>query len=234
MNLSARKPLEQYLTHDMAVETWDGFTFIARAGTLDLYAIAVSEIFELENWFKPLAKGVVIDVGAYIGTYTVRAMRTADLVVAIEPLPPNFKALQKNVRLNSHIQRGKVVLVNKAVAEAKKSQQIFVPVESGLYRAESARLKPPRENYYSYMISADTLDGILSELSVEEVDLLKIDTEGYVSESLLGMLSTLRKTRWLFIELWKRDMPVVKALRDLGFRLKDHHGDNFLFKNEGL
>jgi tRNA1(Val) A37 N6-methylase TrmN6 len=130
--------------HDIVVETWDDFKFIARAKTLDLYAIVVSEVFELENWFNPLAKGVVIDVGAYIGTYTIRAMRTADLVIAIEPLPPNFKTLQKNVELNSHLQRGEVVLVNKAVAERKKELRIFMPAESGLYRAETASLKLPR------------------------------------------------------------------------------------------
>jgi len=231
----SRKPFEQHLMYDMVVKTWDGFIFIARAGTLDLYAIALSEVFELENWFKPLAKGVVIDVGAYIGTYTVRAMRTADLVVAIEPLPPNLGTLQKNVELNGRSQRAEVVLVNKAVAEGKKELRIFVPAESRLYRLNAASLKPLKGEFCSsYTISADTLDSIVSEFGVEKVHLLKIDIEGYASESLLGMLDTLKKTRWLFIELWERDIPVVKVLRNLGFRLKDCHGDNFLFKNEGL
>jgi len=35
----------------------------------DLYAITLEEVFVLENWFKPLAKGVVVDVGTYIGKY---------------------------------------------------------------------------------------------------------------------------------------------------------------------
>jgi hypothetical protein len=71
----------------MIVKTWDGFLFMVRAGTPDLYTVAVAERYELEKWFKPLAKGVVVDVGSYIGTYTVRALKTAaDLVVAVEPL----------------------------------------------------------------------------------------------------------------------------------------------------
>jgi hypothetical protein len=90
-----------YLRKGIIVRSWDGFLFYARPRTSDLYAICCEEVYELENWFKPHAKGVVVDVGAYIGTYTVRAMRTAKLVIAIEPLPINYKALQVNIKLIS-------------------------------------------------------------------------------------------------------------------------------------
>jgi hypothetical protein len=64
--------------------------------------------------------------------------------------------------------------------------------------------------------------------------MLKIDIEGYVLKSLLGMLNTLKRTSWLLIELWEQDMPAVKELKGLGFRLKARHGANFLFKNEDV
>jgi hypothetical protein len=57
------------------VRTCEDFLFYARSRTTDLYAICCEEVYELENWFKPRAKDAVIDVGAYIGTYTVRAMK---------------------------------------------------------------------------------------------------------------------------------------------------------------
>jgi FkbM family methyltransferase len=219
----------------MVVKTWDGFIFIARARTPDLYAIAVEEVFELENWFKPLAKGVVVDVGAYIGTYTVRAMRTADLVVAIEPFPPNFVALQKNVELNGLLQRAETVLVNKAVADERGRTRISASLKSGYMETTTARLgATPKEECVSYMVDIDTLDNILSELGIDKVDMLKIDIEGYVLKSLLGMLNTLKRTSWLLIELWEQDMPAVKELKGLGFRLKARHGANFLFKNEDV
>jgi FkbM family methyltransferase len=228
-----RKPFESYLKCNLVVKTQDDFLFIARAGTQDLYTIAVAERFELKNWFKPLAKGVVVDVGAYIGTYTVRAMRTADLVIAIEPLPSNFKVLQKNVELNSHMQRGDVILVNKAIAEKKKDTQIFIPIESNYIETTTARLGTiPRKKYLSYIISVDTLDNILNELGIEKIDLLKIDIEGYVLKSLPGMVNTLKRTQWLFIELLGQDILCVSTLRKIGFHLKALRGKNFLFKNE--
>ena len=91
-------PLEYHLSRNKIVKTWDGFLFFVRARSPDLYATAIAERYELEKWFKPLAKGVVVDVGAYIGTYAVRACKSADLVIAIEPVPFNFASLAVNVK----------------------------------------------------------------------------------------------------------------------------------------
>jgi len=57
----------------MIVKSWDNFLFYIRPRTSDLYAVCCEEVYELENWFKPFVKGIVVDVDAYIGTYTVRA-----------------------------------------------------------------------------------------------------------------------------------------------------------------
>jgi FkbM family methyltransferase len=228
-----RKPLESYLKSDMLVKTWDDFLFIARAGTPDLYTIAVAERFEIENWFKPLARGTIVDVGAYIGTYTVRGMRSADVVIAIEPLPLNFRALKKNVELNTSAKRGKVILMNKAIADKKKDVYIFVPIEHCYIGASAARASTtPKGEYLSYIVEADTLDNILDDLGIESVNLLKIDIEGQVLECLPGMMTTLKRTRWLFIELLGRDILCVDTLRKIGFRIKAQHGTNFLFENE--
>jgi hypothetical protein len=83
-------------------------------------------------------------------------------------------------------------------------------------------------------VSADTLDNLLDGLGVERVDLLKIDIEGYVLESVSGMMETLKKTRWLFIELLGRDRSVIRILKNLNFSLRARHGYNFLFKNESI
>jgi hypothetical protein len=64
--------------------------------------------------------------------------------------------------------------------------------------------------------------------------MLKIDVEGYVFKSLPGMVESLRRTRWLFIELMGSDLQSVTVLRRLGFKLWSRHGANFLFKNENI
>ena len=228
-----RKPLESHLRCNMIVKTWDGFLFMVRARTPDLYTVAVAERYELENWFKPYAKGVVADVGAYIGTYTVRAMHTADLVIAIEPLPLNYKALQINVELNDRRRKAEIISINKAVAETKGKTRIFLPIEFKYIGSSIARLeRPSKQSFIEFDVEIDTLDNTINKLGVGRIDLMKIDVEGYVSKAFPGMVESLKKTKWLIVELWKRDLPVIHALKQLGFRLVDRYSENFLFKNE--
>jgi FkbM family methyltransferase len=175
-------------------------------------------------------------VGAYIGTYTVRAMHTADLVIAIEPLPINFKALQINVALNAHKRRAKVILVNKAIAERRKETKMFVSIQDKCIGAETARLQSAsgeKERLIGIDVNADTLDNIILEhLGIDEISLLKIDIEGYVLKALPGMVNSLKKTKILFIELLDEDLPAIHTLKQLGFKLKSRHGKNFLFVKE--
>jgi FkbM family methyltransferase len=228
-----QKPLESYLRCNMIVKTWDGFLFMVRARTPDLYTVAVAERYELENWFKPYAKGVVADVGAYIGTYTVRAMHTADLVIAIEPLPLNYKALQINVELNDRRRKAEIISINKAVAETKGKTRIFLPIEFKYIGSSIARLeRPSKQSFIEFDVEIDTLDNTINKLGVGRIDLMKIDIEGYVSKALPGMVESLKKTKWLIVELWKRDLPVIRMFKHLGFRLVDRYSGNFLFKNE--
>ena len=77
----------------------------------------------------------------------------------------------------------------------------------------------------------DTLDNILNKLGIGRIDLMKIDIEGYVYKAFPGMIESLKKTKWLIVELWERDLPIIHALKQLGFRLVDRHGANFLFEN---
>jgi hypothetical protein len=41
------------------------------------------------------------------------------------------------------------------------------------------------------------------------------------------MIESLKKSKWLVVELWKRDLPVIDALKQLGFCLVDRYGANF-------
>jgi len=221
-----------YLKNGIVVRSWDGYLFYARPRTSDLYAICCEEVYELKNWFKPHAKGVVVDVGAYIGTYTVRAMYSADLVIAIEPLPYNFRILQTNIRLNLHKQKAKTILINKAVAEKRGSAKIFVPIANQCIGTEIAGLEPnfnDRRKTLHFNIDIDTLDNVLQELNIDKVDFLKIDIESYSRKALLGMIDTLKKTKRLFIELMGEDTMIVRILKQLGFKLNARHGKNFLF-----
>lgn len=232
-NFLSPKRLEEYLERSIVVRHRYGPYFLIRPNTPDLYHIAIEESYELKKWFLPLAKGVVVDVGAYIGKYTVFACGSAERVVAIEPLPLNFLSLQANVELNNY--KKQVVLVNSAIGKVKGKARMYIPLlgihQLGLEAAYIAHDVRKEECKQSLIVPMNTLDGIIEDLGIQRVDFMKIDIEGHVMNSLPGMLNTLKKTRWLFVELLGGDISACKQLKALGFSLKARHGKNFLFKN---
>ncbi|MEM3906072.1 MAG: FkbM family methyltransferase [Nitrososphaerota archaeon] len=211
LRLGERKgPLEYHISRNKIVKTWDGFLFFARARSPDIYATAVAERYELEKWFKPLAKGVQVDVGEYIGTCTMMVCKSVDLDVRIEPHPSNFAVFVVNVELNDC---SNAVLVNKAVGMFEDQLLMFVLIKNHYISFSTASLKQRSEEHLEIKVKVGSLDSILRKLGVSQINLLKIDIEGYITESLLGVLDTLKKTRNLFIELSKRGMTAYKTLK---------------------
>ncbi|MGB9831389.1 MAG: FkbM family methyltransferase, partial [Fervidicoccus fontis] len=229
INFRSPRRLEEYLGKSVIVRHRYGPYFLVRANTSNLFHVALEEDYELRTWFLPLAKGIVVDVGAYIGKYTVFACKKEEVerVIAIEPLPSNFLSLMANVKLNDCY--NKVVLVNSAVSRSKGYAEMCIPIggvsQLGLETAHI--IKRSTKCKLKYVVVTNTLDDITEGL--ERIDFLKIDIEGHVMEALPGMMNALSKTKYLFIELLGRDVKAGSVFMQLGFRLKDRHGNNFLF-----
>lgn len=235
--LSKTPRLEAGLSEPILVRTSDGYKFFVRPHTPDLYTVCCSEVYEIRKWFRSLARGIVVDVGAYIGTYTIRACKTSEKVIAIEPLPQNFVVLKKNIELNSC--SSKVILVNKAVGFTKRVAYMYVPHIRTHYdysRATlGAELRGLSEEFVRVPVAEDLLDNILSSLGIERVDFMKVDIEGYLIQAFPGMVESLMKTRYLFVEIPRTQLiEVHRQLKQLGFRLLDSHDMNYLYVNQRL
>lgn len=88
--------------------------FMIRVGSV-VYAVRDFEDFMILNpdfepfmsaWFQPRKRDVFVDIGSHVGKYAVATAKVVGeegLVVAVEPHPETFKALQRNVKLN-HLQ----------------------------------------------------------------------------------------------------------------------------------
>ncbi len=174
---------------------------------------------------------VFVDVGAYMGLYTIWACRRAKLVVTVEPNPWALAYLRANIALN---RCDNVKLVPKALSDKKGCVELRVPRprEEGLVPS-SPSIVWDFEDAIRLSVESDTLDNVLSELGVGEVDLLKVDVEGAEGLVVKGAQETLRRTRAVLIEIWPENLWIVDHLRSLGFKLKrivDHMAyRNYLF-----
>ncbi len=122
---------------------------------------------------------IVIDVGAHVGIFTIKAAQAVGdkgLVVAVEPAPGNLALLQHNIKAyNLH----NVKIVRKAAYDRAAKVRLFLS-HSGACHSFHYR----HRNYIE--VEADTLDNIASELALDHVDFVKIDAEGAEPEILRG------------------------------------------------
>lgn len=140
-----------------------------------------------ERDYKCKKGDIVVDIGAHIGTFTVKAARAVaneGMVIAIEPDMTNLRFLGKNIRENG---LRNVLIVQKGVWSTKDRLELSTRRTTGTH----SFLHRKDDNGF-VKVEVDTLDNILGELGVRRVDFTKMDIEGAEIEALKGMKETLR------------------------------------------
>jgi FkbM family methyltransferase len=158
----------------------------------------------------------VIDVGAWCGTWAKAIEPFARKVVAFEPDKVHFDCLQKNCTINCNCR-------NEAVGSENKNVSLTEDDFTQAKRVDS--------DGNIRMVTIDSFD-------YKDVDLIKIDVEGYELEVLKGADKTLRNTQYLMIELnnntkkyGSSNNEVEKHIKDLGFKLLiDHWPDKVFYR----
>ena len=140
------------------------------------------EIFHYEVYdraSRPQRGDVVIDVGAHVGMFAIKAARQVGdegLVIAIEPEPENLRLLEQNIRGNN---LGNVIVVGKAAGES--------PDRGRLYLADDSYGHSLAGQTHKFLdVEIDSLDNIVSGLKLGKVNFIKIDAEGTELEVLKG------------------------------------------------
>jgi FkbM family methyltransferase len=159
----------------------------------------ITEVYEPDVWARVMSavtpRSVVVDVGAYVGLYTIAlAQRTGPTgrVYSFEPDPQNCAVLRKHVELNNVSER---VEVHQLAVGDKDG---FVPFTAGrdsqsFVGANSSTSETVR------MAKLDTM------LPCAGIDVLKVDVEGFEENVLKGaevlLADNKRKPRVIFIEV---------------------------------
>ena len=106
-------------------------------------------------------------------------------VVAIEAQPDSFDMLNKNIKLNKLTN---IIALNYAVYSGKTKVK--------LYSSYSIIQERAGQSLQSYIeVSADTLDNLLREAGIDEVNWIKIDVEGAELDVLKGAVGILSRSR---------------------------------------
>ena len=191
-----------------------------RRGTLYTY----SEIF-IYNEYSKLPEynvhngDIVLDVGAFVGLYTLSVADKASFIIAIEPNIASYTFLINNIKLNKL--HPKVMTFNVALGDFEGRTMLYI--ENWL--ASSSTLFNSWHKDYGHSLSIPVriirLDNLLKSLGIDRIDMAKIDVEGAELMVLRGAMESLRThlIRKLIIEV---HLDIVD-IRDVKGFLEKHN-----------
>lgn len=162
----------------------------------------------------------VIDVGAFIGEFSMQACERADRVLAVEPDERNVSALSRNLETYDGVD-----VVNRAVWRDSGDLQFHAagdPSEGSLLGVDNTGIVD------TLTLNAVSLSDLADEFDIDCVDFLKVEAEGAEPEVLKGIGSL--DVRKLAIECSRErdgESPVDDVLawlsqREYTIRMRDN------------
>lgn len=166
----------------------------------------------------PFGYGDFIDVGANLGVVSlVLAKRFPNRrIIACEPLPSTFAALEENIRRNA----ANITALQVAISDTDGT---------AAFAENNCRARASLANYFdsrTQPVRVRRLDGLMDELRIDRVALLKIDVEGFEPEVLRS--TPLDRVAAVYFEIVPHlmasrgiapDEP-INMLRAAGFQLR--------------
>jgi FkbM family methyltransferase len=201
----------------------------------DIWACSPDYDKEFFDWFIKQKFKTTIDIGAYIGRYTLIFAETSGRVISFEPYSENFQALATNIGLNK---RNKTDIMS--VDNSTISYGNVLKINKGCYdRKGFCKLKLSMSNPGSNSIYFNR-DGLSEEIEVvrlddydiNNVDFIKIDAEGVELNILRGMEKTIDKFHpIIYLEILRQKEEIIDFMISKGYTSYKIFGeDNYLFE----
>lgn len=163
--------------------------------------------------------GVMLDVGANTGVYSVGLENIVDDVYLFEPIPHLAAALRTRF--------GADRVIELALSDTSGMTKLSVPVVSGRSILTRASLSEPDEHEQdgveTLQVRIDTLDNVVDSNGLDNVGLIKIDVEGHEGAVVRGAEATMRRDQpLLLVEIEARQHggsigEVVAIIEGLGY-----------------
>jgi FkbM family methyltransferase len=161
--------------------------------------------------------GNIVDIGANTGAISIPlALRYQNCtILAIEPDPINVARLSYNSKINDI---SNIVIAQCAVGEKNYSSHLWInlPFNRGgnsLLVLENINQSKIKDKIKSIDIEVKLLTDILKENNMKDINLLKIDVEGYEDRALIPFFQSAERSLWpraviiehLHFHMWKEN-----------------------------
>jgi FkbM family methyltransferase len=180
------------------------------------FVVMTQHEHDLIESFSPKKGDIVVDVGTYIGLYTMISSKRVGpngKVVAIGADPDNFDMLNHNIKLNNLTN----VIPFNYIAYSKEMEMILVHYSRMLLGED----EKPNTADKTISVHINTLDNLLQQNGINEVNWMKIDVEGAELEVLKGAHNVLSKNKEISLIIkvhgYNNYKPIMEFLYSYNF-----------------
>ena len=147
----------------------------------------IDPILDMLTHYKDRSYRTVVDVGANVGTFTVKAAKQlpSARVLAFEPIRGTFDELVANTAGLRNVETFRL-----AVGDREGEATVFLQ-DHPEWNSLAAAVNCPRPGARAEVVGVKRLDSMFEEGLFKSIDLLKIDTEGFEVNVLGGAKSML-------------------------------------------
>lgn len=133
----------------------------------------------------------IIDIGANTGIYSLIAGTFNKQVYAFEPVPEIFTQLKQNIAANNF---QNIQPINSAITSFNGKIDLYIPYSPG-FPTSSSTSSDFRKSIKKITVTAQSLDKFANDYNINQVDLIKIDTESTEDKVLIGGISLITTHR---------------------------------------
>jgi FkbM family methyltransferase len=172
-----------------------------------------------------------IDIGAHIGHWSLGMAGRFRRVIAFEPVDEHADCFERNVLLADD----PTTFGYKRIREHVSLRRLACGSAAGQVRIT----RDPNNSGASHVAGAGEIEMVpLDAFGFDDVDLIKMDVEGYEANVIAGARDTILRCRPIVCAEQKRDFAVkfglkptaaTDALRGLGMKLIQEIGGDFIF-----
>lgn len=175
-------------------------TFKIRGGESDIKEIVKINLLEEypKEFFKNInPKGVVLDIGAHIGSFSLMMNKLFPKVkiYSIEPMADNYDLLIENIKINDAENNIIPIKIGVSNYDGIGSFEIFEDMDSGHLVTNKDKNKNIKEK-----VEIVRMKSLFEKLNIEEVDVIKIDIEGEEYKILPDMIEIFKKIKNITLE----------------------------------
>lgn len=178
---------------------------------------------EFEKHYQLKEGDIYVEAGAFYGRQgLISYNKGCKKIVLIEPSPVNIATIENLIK-EENLDKNRMIIIKKGVYSSKGKMKFYISGPSCGHSFTGGSGELLTYNTESIEIETDTLDNILTELNIDNVDLLSCDVEGGEIELVKSLERYLTEKRIKNIALGAYHHPrnheiMVPLIQSKGFK----------------